>query len=790
MKIQKFKNLLTQGALACILLTLSPAYAQQTYTVTTTIDTIPATTGSLRWAIEQVNMGAGQGDTIDFKIPKTDAGYDPTTNTWTIVPIQDLDAITQQVTIDGYSQKAGSKPNTLDVGSNAVLTIVLNGNNYMTGDGNTTGNGLHFAPLADTSVDNSIVRGLVINQWLDNGILLDTTQNNITGVSIVGNFIGTDASGAQQMANRTGVGLSGLVNTCFNTVIGTIAPADRNIIAGSFSRNVVDAYGVRGGCISSSFNVETMIQNNYIGTDRTGSNALGNTIVGVRLIADVGDTIFGNLISGSTIDGIFLINCGQTLVQRNYIGTDSSGTYAIGNANSGIRMARSLPAGATQGTTMIENLISGNGAGIHIGDPGNPGSILNTIQGNLIGTDKNGTQALPNTRYGIELADSQNTVGGSELTEINIISGNLKGGILVYSNNAIANIISNNLIGTDSTGLLSLPNNQNGIQIGLNGGLGGASRNIIGPDPSSQSALKKNRIDLNAFQKAKAEHMYELPHRSRKRRKLKGSYTTTAPRVAFSKPELDQKTKQVLSRPAQTIGLNFTAATISNSLDTSPVLPNQNGWVGPQQYILMTFGIIRSFDKATGLPDGVLDIDASSFFGTGVHSDVRINYSRFLDRWIFSNEYNDIELQVVWSDSGVITPETVWTFNTFSNAALVPQNNPAEGPADLDYQQLATDANAVYISVDTFNNALTAFLGTSTLIIPNSSITTGNTSPAFTVIPGILANISEFTPPADNFDPDAAFGYLINAAVIWISLSVEHCSLLYSSFHSGRMLYL
>ena len=266
---QQIKQLLIQGALACALsCSLSPAYAQQTYTVTTTIDTIPATTGSLRWAIEQVNMGAGLGDTINFNISKTDAGYNPTTNTWTIIPVQDLDKITRQVTIDGYAgSPGGAHPNTNPIaeGSNAVLTIVLNGNNYMTGDGNTTGNGLHFAPLADTSVDNSIVRGLVINQWLDNGILLDTAQNNITGVSIVGNFIGTDASGAQQMANRTGVGLSGLVNTCFNTVIGTIAPADRNIIAGSFSRNVVDAYGVRGGCISSSFNAETMIQNNYIG---------------------------------------------------------------------------------------------------------------------------------------------------------------------------------------------------------------------------------------------------------------------------------------------------------------------------------------------------------------------------------------------------------------------------------------------------------------------------------------------------------------------------------------------
>ena len=40
-----------------------------------------------------------------------------------------------------------------------------------------------------------------------------------------------------------------------------------------------------------------------------------------------------------------------------------------------------------------------------------------------------------------------------------------------------------------------------------------------------------------------------------------------------------------------------------------------SGWVGPQQYIVTTYGIMRSFDKTTGLPDGVLDIDAFNFFG-------------------------------------------------------------------------------------------------------------------------------------------------------------------------------
>ena len=99
----------------------------------------------------------------------------------------------------------------------------------------------------------------------------------LPAVSIIGNFIGTDASGTMQMANRTGIGISGAVNTCFNTIIGTSAFADRNIIAGSFGFLYTDSYGIHGGCISSLANVGTTIINNYIGTDITGTIALGNS---------------------------------------------------------------------------------------------------------------------------------------------------------------------------------------------------------------------------------------------------------------------------------------------------------------------------------------------------------------------------------------------------------------------------------------------------------------------------------------------------------------------------------
>ena len=331
MTFQQFKNLFTQGAFACALLIVMVPLQATTYTVISTADQYPTgDPGTLRWAIQQVNLGSG-GDTIAFDIAPGGTGYDPVTNTWTIIPVQDhdLDPITQQVTINGYSQM-GSTPNTLTTGgSNAVLTIILNGNNYMTGDGITTGNGLHFLPGSD----GSVVTGLVINQWLDNGILIDSGTNpvgTLSNISIVGCFIGTDASGTREMANRTGIGISGNIGTCINTSIGELngisAPAYRNVIAGSFGQFVVDSYGIRGGSVMSYFNVSTIVANNSVGTDKTGSYALGNSAIGIYLRGDFGSSSTNNIVSGHSVYGIRLRGTSNCIIEGNFVGTDSTGS--------------------------------------------------------------------------------------------------------------------------------------------------------------------------------------------------------------------------------------------------------------------------------------------------------------------------------------------------------------------------------------------------------------------------------------------------------------------------------
>ena len=146
------KQLYQKSLLRCALLISATLFfsgiqlsAAIVVTVTTTSDAliVPGYV-TLRQAIVQTNASTTVNNQINFLIPKTDPGYDPATGTWTIQPLTDLPPITQQVTINGYSQP-GSFCAT--PGSNAVLAIVLNGSNYTVGDGFVTGNGLYFAPL-------------------------------------------------------------------------------------------------------------------------------------------------------------------------------------------------------------------------------------------------------------------------------------------------------------------------------------------------------------------------------------------------------------------------------------------------------------------------------------------------------------------------------------------------------------------------------------------------------------------------------------------------------------------
>ena len=187
-----------------------------------------------------------------------------------ISPESALPRITTQVMIDGYTQP-GASPNTSTTGDNAVPLIVIDG-----------------AGVSNLSVglqingDNSTVEGLVIQNFNGAGVALIGANDTLAG-----DFIGTDPRGLTAQPNALGIGILGA-----GDVIGGTAPASRNLISGN-SAGLGIANLSLTGLMSVSAIAGSVVQNNLIGTDATGSGDLGNTIAGVAILGS------GNIIGGT-----------------------------------------------------------------------------------------------------------------------------------------------------------------------------------------------------------------------------------------------------------------------------------------------------------------------------------------------------------------------------------------------------------------------------------------------------------------------------------------------------------
>lgn len=227
----------------------------------------------------------------------------------------------------------------------------------------------------------------------------------------------------------------------------------------------------------------------HIGVDGAGSTALPNNFMGIGIYnsshVNIGGTAAneGNLVAGNGGVGIFFSNSDSSFVLGNKLGVDISGTIAIGNAQgTSANSCREITIGGN--TAAHRNLISGNGIGIQMYE-----SSHNHVYGNYIGTDINGTTAIPNTSNGLYVRGDSNQIGGILAGQGNLISGNGNGGITLFSgavlgDSAFGNQILGNFIGTDISGTLAIPNRM-GISIGVGvhrteiGGSTPAHRNVI-----------------------------------------------------------------------------------------------------------------------------------------------------------------------------------------------------------------------------------------------------------------------------------------------------------------------
>ena len=213
------------------------------------------------------------------------------------------------------------------------------------------------------------------------------TKNNV----VQGNIIGPDATGTavlvggMQRGNSKGIDID---NQASGNTIGGSDPGARNIISG----NTFDGVLLKGSATGN------LVLGNYIGTDRNGTAFLGNGTNGVTISDASNNTIGGttaearNVISGNDGFGISITgvsgptNTTNNTVQGNFIGTDVTGTKALGNANHGVIVqfgASSNTIGGTAGGA--GNTIAFNGgSGVVVGLSATDSSVGNAILSNSI----------------------------------------------------------------------------------------------------------------------------------------------------------------------------------------------------------------------------------------------------------------------------------------------------------------------------------------------------------------------------------------------------------------------
>lgn len=468
---------------------------------------------SLREAIAAVNNTANGTvpDEIHFEIP----GAGP----HTIQPTTALPDITEAVIIDGTTES--------DFVSVPVIVV----------DGSLAGlndDGLRLV----AGSDGSTIRGLAINHFLRDGLVIEQSDGN----TIVGNYLGLDVDGTTAAGNSRGI----LVDDSESNAIGSTSAADRNYISGNFNEGIVFTFGsiantVQGNYVGLGDNGTTAVGNlgtgivlsaasnntiggtaagagnvisgnsgygvelnaasgnsiagNFIGTGAAGAADRGNTLSGVYLHNGASSntiggiaTAEGNLISGNEVGGVTIEDAATSnnLVQFNYIGTNATGMAAIGNTVAGVIIfnAPNNTIGGSLAGVGLRNLISGNtGDGISIRGAS---STNNTIQANYIGVNAVGTGALGNGTRGISLQTgaSNNLIGGTATYERNVISGNSSDGIGLISSGTDGNTIQGNYIGTDVSGSAAIANGIHGVRFTTN-----ASNNVVGGVGAGESNL-------------------------------------------------------------------------------------------------------------------------------------------------------------------------------------------------------------------------------------------------------------------------------------------------------------
>ena len=303
-----------------------------------------------------------------------------------------------------------------DIGSDGKPDIIIIA-------GQTGINGFHIL-----NSSNNVIRGFNLRLFSDGTTDPSPAPIKIEGATstgniIVTNYIGTNLNGdnVTGTGNYRGIRID---SEASNNKIGDGTITGINLISG----NQITGIQIVGPNTNGN-----QIAGNIIGLDISGSLDFGNGTNGIEVINSTG-TIIGapgdgrNLISGNNQMGIVLNNASNSVIINNYIGTNINGDVPVGNSLEGLRLENgSTGTQIGDGSAAGRNIISGNSqSGIEINN-----SNDNTLIGNYIGLTANGISDLGNTNDGIFISgtSTNNTIGSSG--QGNVISGNNGRGITI-----------------------------------------------------------------------------------------------------------------------------------------------------------------------------------------------------------------------------------------------------------------------------------------------------------------------------------------------------------------------
>ena len=258
--------------------------------------------------------------------------------------------------------------------------------------------------------DDTQVSGMSIHDFQTS---IYSYKNGTTNTHIWGNYIGTAADGITIDPGFSGTGVTLYnVNASF---VGTNADNVNDANEGNVVSNSYDGIVLRNTS-------DVLVAGNFVGIDKTGTVDLGNRYKGIFLRDPVGPNVIGfddnaintngselrNISSGNGNDGIRISSGDDQVIAGNYLGTDVTGAIAIKNNNYGIQVqgvVNNLIVGTDSdgdNDAQERNIISGNGTGMRF-LTGTTGSN-NKVSGNFIGTDPSGNVAIPNENNGLDIS--------------------------------------------------------------------------------------------------------------------------------------------------------------------------------------------------------------------------------------------------------------------------------------------------------------------------------------------------------------------------------------------------